>query len=398
MPVAPESSYGIQFDGAEHRYFGLVAPDTASPGWNDSEADEGCPYTITLDSVNGTPVGLQTNAVVATAVGVYRYTVALKAEYKALGYVWTDLSAADRTVVVTIGRKVLTDVALHAEGWQIGEDPFLPYITANMTLAPESSEGATDGDYYLRYSSDGATWKLFSDWYSSAAPGKHYVKATIRTDSPNFEWTGENPVAEFSLWVYDETRYPTYLGYHKDISVDSTTFAGVAETLADFPMLVRVSDELIPGFYKYAGSSDGYEGIRFTVPGPDGSPVAVPFEVNVWNEAGESSFWVKVPSFAPGAYAVTINYGDIGGELPENDPEQVWSDYIAVWHLDSGSHTADATGHGYTLSGGTMVAGADSVFGSSTYASDGTLVAKEWEGDYPSSGSNFVCMLSIRRS
>ena len=392
MPVAPEAAYGIEFDGAEHRYFGLVAPDAASPEWKDSEADEGCPYTITLDSINGTPVGLQTNAVVATAVGVYRYTVALKAEYKAQGYVWADFSAADRTVVLTIGKKALTDVKLHVEGWQIGEDPFQPVLTANMTLADESSEGAMDGDYYLRYSSDGANWKVFSDWYSSAAPGKYYVKATIRTDSPNFEWTGENPVEEFKLWEYVIGKYPDYLGYHSDVNVSSTSAADGARLV-----LVRISEGVPFGFSYDKAQPDGSD-IRFTYKDTtSGDIVLLPYEFEGgWNAAGETLAWVSVPA---GVSEITMNWGVLEDtEIPESpDASGIWDgvqrfpalEYARAYHAEivvtnaPGTTIADypmalvlsnGSPNGFTF-GSANADGSDLAFS----LADGTLLAYEIE-------------------
>lgn len=121
------------------------------------------------------------------------------------------------------------------------------------------------------------------------------------------------------------------------------TAAGVPEnvTLTDFPLLVRLS-ESIDGFsYQDFQGSNGSD-IRFET--ADGTGLA--YEVDTWDETGESLVWVKVPSLAKGN-VLTMRYGSAAPDA--NDPTNVWSNYVGVWHgnqYDANQSSADSTFYG----------------------------------------------------
>ena len=346
MPDPPETAYAFEYDGAEHTFYKLIAEEPDGIGWVETEDVTASPYTITLgDAI--------VSAISATAVGTHTFTVALTPEFRAKGGAWADGSVADVTVTVTVTPTTLADVTLTIDGWQLGEAPSAPVLTANMTLQGETSEGAHDGDYYFVYSSDGADWQTFSSWYATAGAGTHYVKAVIKRDSANFNWptSQEDPEVSFQLWAWDADKYTTWAACHADI-ID-TRYTG-ASTLTDFPVLVRVNATSIPGFYDQCQADGG--DVRFT----DAAGNVLPFELNAWNPDGESSWWVKVPEYKANSYIATINWGivldDEGNEvaMPENDPTQVWSEYAGVWHFDetivgdaATAVSADATANSY---------------------------------------------------
>lgn len=120
------------------------------------------------------------------------------------------------------------------------------------------------------------------------------------------------------------------------------TVNGVPEnvTLTDFPLLVRLSETAITGFsYQDFQGSNGSD-IRFET--ADGTGLA--YEVDTWNENGESLVWVKVPSLAKGN-VLTMRYGS---DAPDaNDPTAVWANYVAVYH---GNDLTCATGGDYPAS------------------------------------------------
>ena len=119
------------------------------------------------------------------------------------------------------------------------------------------------------------------------------------------------------------------------------TVNGVPEnvTLTDFPLLVRLS-ESIDGFsYQDFQGSNGSD-IRFET--ADGTGLA--YEVDTWNETGESLVWVKVPSLAKGN-VLTMRYGSAAPDA--NDPTAVWANYVGVWH---GNDLTCATGGDYPAS------------------------------------------------
>ena len=110
------------------------------------------------------------------------------------------------------------------------------------------------------------------------------------------------------------------------------TAAGVPEnvTLTDFPLLVRLS-ESIDGFSYQDFLGTGGSDIRFE--DASGNPLA--YDVDTWNELGESLIWVKVPSLQKDS-VVTMQFGSTAPDA--NDPTDTWSNYAGVWHGN-----ADAT-------------------------------------------------------
>ncbi len=104
------------------------------------------------------------------------------------------------------------------------------------------------------------------------------------------------------------------------------TAAGVPEnvTLTDFPLLVRLS-ESIDGFSYQDFLGTGGSDIRFE--DASGNPLA--YDVDTWNELGESLIWVKVPSLQKDS-VVTMQFGSTAPDA--NDPTAVWSNYAGVWH------------------------------------------------------------------
>ena len=105
------------------------------------------------------------------------------------------------------------------------------------------------------------------------------------------------------------------------------TAAGVPEnvTLTDFPLLVRLSESAITGFSYQDFLGTGGSDIRFE----DASGNPLSYDVDTWNELGESLIWVKVPSLQKDS-VVTMQFGSTAPDA--NDPTNVWSNYAGVWH------------------------------------------------------------------
>ena len=131
--------------------------------------------------------------------------------------------------------------------------------------------------------------------------------------------------------------------YSHTFSVAFPGYAG-SETLTNFPVLVKVSTNGIPGF-SYADCLKGNGGdLRFA----DANGTLLDSEVDTWDPDGESLVWVKVPSFAAST-AIKAFYG--WDEAPEVDARAVWTNgYIAVWHLnETGTTMTDSTCGGTSL-------------------------------------------------
>ena len=112
------------------------------------------------------------------------------------------------------------------------------------------------------------------------------------------------------------------------------TFSGYegAETLKDFPALVKIPDGL-SGFDYKDSTADGSDLAFF---GADGKPLA--YEIDTWNPEGDSYVWVRVPELTK-ATTIFVKWGDSQIQQPGNSEtskllNSVWSDdYLAVWHF-----------------------------------------------------------------
>ena len=122
------------------------------------------------------------------------------------------------------------------------------------------------------------------------------------------------------------------------------TFSGYegAETLKDFPALVKIPDGLTGFDYKDA-TMDGSDLAFF---GADGKPLA--YEIDTWNPEDDSYVWVRVPELTK-ATTITARWGQTcttaGTATPARPSlscatagtpslRNVWSDdYLAVWHF-----------------------------------------------------------------
>ena len=105
------------------------------------------------------------------------------------------------------------------------------------------------------------------------------------------------------------------------VNLKCTNYQG-AEALVDFPLLVRLSSELIPRF-----SYDGLTSDLISFKDAEGNEL--PCDVDTWNPDGESLVWVKVPSLTK-TTKVTLCWG----EARTTSATNVWSAYRAVYHFD----------------------------------------------------------------
>jgi hypothetical protein len=134
-------------------------------------------------------------------------------------------------------------------------------------------------------------------------------------------------------------------GWHKRARV-TITDPELKETLADFQVAVKLEG---PAFEASAAKSDGAD-LRFVA--DDGT--VLDHEIDLWNPAGASLVWLRLPKLAPGATVVHLYYANPDAPVPVDPPGAgVWPEpYAGVWHL-SGSGK-DSTPHGFD---GAMMAG-----------------------------------------
>ncbi len=116
-----------------------------------------------------------------------------------------------------------------------------------------------------------------------------------------------------------------------EIEMSFPGIAPVDDTLTEFPVLVRLSEN-IPDF-RYSDFQLPRGGdLRFF----DSNGDLIPHEIDTWDENGESLVWVRVPSLDARTW-ITARYG-CGDEPPAFAPKKVWSNgYVGVWHLGEGN-------------------------------------------------------------
>ena len=174
-------------------------------------------------------------------------------------------------------------------------------------------------------------------------------------------------------------------------------------TLENFPVLVRISETSIEGF-NYSDCAEGGEDLSFAL--EDGSPL--PYEIDTWNDKGESLVWVKLPALSSADHSFYMKWKD--SQATENDPTDVWSDeYIGVWHMggfNADNAVTDATGNGFNAKAtsasistaeGLCKVGAAVKNGEVTSSSSGGgLKVSDYESRYSGSGVSFTCSAWIR--
>ena len=95
-------------------------------------------------------------------------------------------------------------------------------------------------------------------------------------------------------------------------------------TIENMPVLLRLSEENILGF-----SHSDVVNKSFKITDKDQNLLS--YEIDTWNESGESTIWVKVPNFSSGQI-LDVRYGlDYTSDA---EMENVWENYISVWHLE----------------------------------------------------------------
>lgn len=144
----------------------------------------------------------------------------------------------------------------------------------------------------------------------------------------------------------DESQF----GYQVPITVSG--YAGET-TLTDFPILVTLATDAPAGFGHSLCAADGAD-IRFA----DADGNLVPHEIESWNPSGTSYVWVKVPSLAGTATALTMYFGaDDPSLLSAVASADVWSQYVVVIH--GGPMLTNAVGNAAPA----VTAGSDKVAG-----------------------------------
>ena len=129
-----------------------------------------------------------------------------------------------------------------------------------------------------------------------------------------------------------------WTAYRRSFNITFPGYSG-SETLANFPVLIRLSAEL--NDFDYSKCADDGGDLRFS----DSEGNLIPSEIDTWIPGGESLVWVRVTALN----SDTVIKAYYGCSSPaEVNPKDVWSNgYLGVWHLnENGSPLADSASSG----------------------------------------------------
>ena len=132
-------------------------------------------------------------------------------------------------------------------------------------------------------------------------------------------------------------------GFSRGVVLTVAGYDANRSTLADFPVLVRISEAGISGF--------DYDDLMFKSTGDDlcfvaddGTPLA--FDIDTWDPTGTSLVWVKLPSMQNGTQFAMCYRSSKSGK---NDicSENPFAGYVGVWHMSEagdGAQTINDSG------------------------------------------------------
>lgn len=174
--------------------------------------------------------------------------------------------------------------------------------------------------------------------------GTFYVQATIPVEVQHQNWAGATAVKRFLIYRNFDEIFTDYV----DLNPQSGD-----QTLTDYVMLVRLSEESYHGF-SYERCGDG-EGLSFMYDPGGANETPLAYDVDTWDPTGTSLIWVKIPKLIEGKTIRMYWHVKEGMESPGSNVAEVWSNYSGVWHFNEEATATDAaktiahdlTGHGY---------------------------------------------------
>ena len=206
---------------------------------------------------------------------------------------------------------------------------------------------------YLGYSDGGtnsAAWQQSVDFGQQTAGDQLLTLDSLTNNTLHYRfrlttvhgssWAASSgilgPTDDLSLWSHTAL-------------LDITGYTG-AETLTDFPVLIRLSPTELPGFAYDQMLSPPHGDLRFST--LNGEQL-LSHEVETWNPLGTSYIWVKLPQLSTGTQ-LRIWWGKAGQSPPPATP--TWSAFNGIWHLDDAlGFAADSSPNGISATSTALV-------------------------------------------
>ena len=218
--------------------------------------------------------------------------------------------------------KTVDAAGVHGEGWT-----YLGFLTATGSgnfSGTLTVSGLAAGDRITATATDAAN--------NTSEFGVNFVVGT-----------GSAPVASDDSYTVSEDNslsvswWDTAWTRRQQITFTGNNFGG-AQNLGDFPVLITLNSSAID----YTRTQNAGQDLRFL--DADGTPLA--YEVEKWDETGNSYVWVKVPQVnTTGTDSIWMYYGNASAPAGQTS-SAVWSGngFRAVYHLsDAGPAVTDAT-------------------------------------------------------
>ncbi len=223
-------------------------------------------------------------------------------------------------------------VGCYEYGERVADPEFAPapgstfYPTASVTLSC-ATEGAS-----IHYTTDGSVPTDSGAAYSGPIALSATTTIKARAYAP-----GKGPSAIVSATYTLKRPVPKPSAFKKSVEITLATDA-LAGIPSGVPALVRLDESGIVGFdYGDFTLPNGGDLMFFD---ENGTPL--PHEVDTWDENGKSLVWVKLASTAENT-KIFMYYGN--GTVSSEEPEDVWTDYVGVWHFEEA--TAATTAYSY---------------------------------------------------
>lgn len=241
----------------------------------------------------------------ATNVGDYHFKVELKD-----GFCWNgdpaDTDPVEISWSITKAPNAITD--LYQPNWLTGETPSTPTCHVDFGTPVYTYSTEENGEYVALD-------------LASLGRGEYWVKATIK-ETANYD--GAEAKASFRVVAGPSESFV----YRTSFAVAGTDGTS---TLTNFPVLLRLDKSNVGFDYAEIRQARDAGELSFA----DNTGAYLPYEIDTWNENGESLIWVRLNELSPLGATISMYWGLRDGYSVEpNNPQAVWTDFAGVWHMN----------------------------------------------------------------